>query len=108
MSELIDSCITYKKRFEKSEQQKEKIQTIMNDCIDKISKHMLTEDGKVERPDLGSGDPMDAFVLEISAVVEAVNSSQPAQFLMGDLARDAIVICQKQTESVRTGRRVEM
>jgi chromosome segregation ATPase len=47
LSELIDDCITYKKRFEKSEQQKEKIQTIMNDCIDKISKHMLTEDGKV-------------------------------------------------------------
>ena len=54
------------------------------------------------------GDPMDAFVLEISAVVDAVNSGQPAQFLMGDLARDAIVICQKQTESVRTGHRVEL
>jgi predicted dehydrogenase len=69
---------------------------------------VLAEDGKVERPELGSGDPMDAFVLEISAVVDAINSGQPAEFLMGDLARDAITICQKQTESVQTGRRVEL
>jgi predicted dehydrogenase len=69
---------------------------------------VLTEDGKVERPELGSGDPMDAFVLEISAVVDAVNAGQPSPFLTGDLARDAIIICQKQTESVKTRRRVEL
>ncbi len=69
---------------------------------------VLTEDGRVERPELGSGDPMDAFVLELNAVDEAVRTGQPSAFLKADLARDAIVICQKQTESVKAGHRVEL
>jgi predicted dehydrogenase len=69
---------------------------------------VLADDDSVEHPEFGDGDPMmDAFVIEITRVAEAVNSGRPAEFLMGDLARDAIIICQKQTESVRTGRRVE-
>jgi predicted dehydrogenase len=69
---------------------------------------VLTHDDKVERPDLGSGDPMDAFVLEISAVEEGVRTGQPSPFLLADLARDAIVICHKQTESVKSRGRVEL
>jgi predicted dehydrogenase len=69
---------------------------------------VLGEDGKVERPELGSGDPMDAFVLEVTAVVDAVNSGEPPPFLTGDLARDAIAICRAETDSVRSGERVEV
>jgi hypothetical protein len=70
---------------------------------------VLADDDRVEQPQFGDGDPMmDAFAIEITAVAEAVKSGQAAEFLMGDLARDAIVICQKQTESVRTSRRVEL
>jgi predicted dehydrogenase len=70
---------------------------------------VLADDDSVEHPEFGDGDPMmDAFVIEITRVAEAVHSGQPAEFLMGDLARDAIIICQKQTESVRTGQRVEL
>jgi predicted dehydrogenase len=63
---------------------------------------ILTSDGQVLRPDLGDADPVTAFVAEISEVASAVASGKPSALLGGDLARDAIALCYKQTESVRT------
>ena len=66
------------------------------------------EDGRVQRPDLGDGDPVRAFEAEIAEVVRCVQSNQPSQILSGTLARDAIAICHKQTESVQNNRSVTL
>ena len=69
---------------------------------------LLDDRGKVKRPKLGSGDPVDAFQGEIKEVVRAVRTGKPSPILNGDLARDAIVLCHKQTESVRKGKAVRV
>jgi predicted dehydrogenase len=67
---------------------------------------MLTADGQTVRPELGSGDPVDAFVSEVTEVTQAITSGQPSKILGGDLARDALVLCHKQCESVISGKQV--
>ena len=69
---------------------------------------VLLSNGKVERPKLGSGDPVDAFVAELTEVVRAIRVNKPSPLLAGELARDALVLCQKQTESVLRGRAVKV
>jgi len=64
---------------------------------------ILTEDGQVIRPEVGGEDAAEPFAREITEVVKSIEASQPSATLSGDLARDAIVLCHKQTESVRTG-----
>ncbi|WP_422926675.1 Gfo/Idh/MocA family protein [Singulisphaera sp. PoT] len=65
---------------------------------------VILPDGTVERPQLGSGDPVDAFTQEIATAVEAVATNTPAPELSGDLARQALLICQAEVESVKTGK----
>ena len=65
-------------------------------------------EGKVTRPDLGDGDPVGAFVAEIHEVVTSVENDQPSSILSGDLARDSITICHRQTESVKSGKPVSV
>jgi len=67
---------------------------------------VLTADGQVERPTLASGDAITPFENELTEVTRAVKSGTPSPLLGGALARDAVVICQKETESVATGERV--
>lgn len=69
---------------------------------------VLPSQGKVIRPQLGSGDPLDAFEAEIKEVSASVSQSKPSMLLGADLARDAIVLCHKQTESVRQGGQVKI
>ena len=69
---------------------------------------VLLNNGKVLRPKLGSGDPVDAFVAELGEVTRTVRNNKPSRLLAGELARDAVILCQKQTESVRRGRAVKM
>jgi predicted dehydrogenase len=61
------------------------------------------EGGRVLQPSLGDGDPVRAFEAEIAEIVRSLESRGPSPVLSGDLARDAILICQKETESVRGG-----
>jgi len=69
---------------------------------------VLLDNGKVLRPRQGSGDPVDAFVAELGEAVRAVRSNTPSSLLAGELARDAVILCQKQTESVVRGREVKV
>jgi len=70
---------------------------------------VLNDKGKVERPQLPSGDPMlAAFEAEIKEVVAAIRSGTPSAILNAQLARDAIVLCHKQTQSVRSGKAVKV
>jgi predicted dehydrogenase len=68
---------------------------------------VLLQNGKVLRPKLGGG-PEDAFFAELSEVVRAVRTNRPSPLLAGELARDAVILCQKQTESLLKGRAVKV
>ncbi len=68
---------------------------------------VLTADGKAEQPQLeGGGDPITAFAMEIQTAVDGVASGHEPDLLSGQLARDALVLCHKEIESVRTGKAV--
>jgi predicted dehydrogenase len=69
---------------------------------------LLQPNGKVVEPKLGSGDPLDAFVAELTEVAWSIRTGEPSEKLGGQLARDALVICQKETQSVAKGRLVRI
>lgn len=72
--------------------------------IEQMPLKVLLPNGKVLRPDLGSGDPMlTAFEHEIKELVTCLKKDQPSALLGADLARDAIVLCHKQTDAVKKG-----
>jgi predicted dehydrogenase len=67
---------------------------------------VILPDGRVERPELGSGDPIDSFADELTVAVDAVARGTPAPQLSGDLARQALVLCRAEIESVKTQKAV--
>ncbi len=69
---------------------------------------VIGPNGSVERPSLGSGDPIDAFANELSVAVEAVATGKEAPSLSGELARQALVLCRAEIESVKTGKVVSV
>lgn len=70
---------------------------------------LLTADGKSVQPQLdGGGDPLTAFANEIQVAVEAVKSGREPDLLSGTLARNALVLCHKECESVKSGQIVKM
>jgi predicted dehydrogenase len=69
---------------------------------------VILPDGTVERPELGSGGPGDAFVAELSAAAEAVETGSIPRVLSGALARQALVMCLAEVESVKTRQPVEV
>ena len=56
----------------------------------------------------GGGDPLSAFADELQAAVNGVIAGREPKLLGGQLARDALVLCHKECESVRTGRIVSL
>ncbi|MBN2217434.1 MAG: Gfo/Idh/MocA family oxidoreductase [Pirellulales bacterium] len=75
--------------------------TILFDSWAKVPVTVLTDDGRVRRPKLAGGDPVDDFALEIREVVRAVRTETPSPLLDGQLARDALVLSYKQAESAQ-------
>ena len=70
---------------------------------------VFTPDGKATNPQLpGGGDPIAAFALEIQAAVEGVRTGKEPDLLSGQLARDALVLCHRECESVKTGKAVNV
>jgi predicted dehydrogenase len=69
---------------------------------------VLTADGKVERPRLGSGDPLDGFVMELNEACQAVRRGRPSTILEGALAHDALRLCERECRSVRQRRIVQL
>jgi predicted dehydrogenase len=68
---------------------------------------VFTPDGKSKAPKLkGGGDPISAFTAEIQAAVDGIEAGKEPDLLSGQLARDALVLCHKECQSVRTGRAV--
>jgi len=65
---------------------------------------VLHADGKTEQPTLAGGDDATAaFTFEIQTAVDAVVKNQLPPLLSGQLARDALVLCHKECQSVVTG-----
>ena len=76
-------------------------------CADKaqlMPLKVLTDKGKVLRPEFKSAGDIAGFVDEIKEVAKAIRTGRPSPILSGALARDALVLCHKQTDSVRRGR----
>jgi predicted dehydrogenase len=69
---------------------------------------VLTNDGQVLHPELSGGDAITPFENELTEVIRAVRCGVPSPLLTGTLARDAVVICQKETEAVITGQTVNV
>jgi predicted dehydrogenase len=68
---------------------------------------VYTADGKSKRPKLRGGeDPIAAFTTEIQTAAEGVRTGKEPDLLSGKLARDALVLCYKECQSVRTGKPV--
>jgi len=78
------------------------------DSVELAPLKILTDKGRVLRPKLGDGDPIEGFVQEIKEVARSLRSGQPSPVLSGDLARDAVALCHKQADSVTRGRPVKV
>ncbi|MBL9081214.1 MAG: Gfo/Idh/MocA family oxidoreductase [Planctomycetales bacterium] len=66
---------------------------------------VLTHDGKVKQPKLPETD---AFAAELAEAAKAVKSGTPSPLLAGDLASDALKLCHKQIQSVKSGKIVKV
>jgi predicted dehydrogenase len=64
---------------------------------------VYTADGKTEQPRLAAGDPVDAFADEVRAAVQGAATGLEPKLLSGKLARDALVLCHRECDSVRSG-----
>lgn len=68
---------------------------------------LLKADGASEQPRLSGGDEATtAFTLELQAAVDGVRDGSEPDLLSGKLARDALVLCYQECESVKTGKTV--
>jgi predicted dehydrogenase len=68
---------------------------------------MLHADGRSETPALaGGGDATTAFTAEIQAAVDSIAKGKEPDLLSGQLARDALVLCHKECQSVLAGEAV--
>ena len=65
---------------------------------------MFGPDGEMTTLELqAGGDDITAFECEINEAARCVESGEASPLMSGELARDAIVLCHKQTESARNG-----
>ena len=64
---------------------------------------LLDSDGNVEHPKLPGGDPIDSFVSELREVTHSIGEGKASEILGAILAQDAIRLCEKQSESLRSG-----
>jgi predicted dehydrogenase len=90
----------YEIQFEKA--------TIFFESFTETPLTLLTEDGEVEKPQLGSPDILDAFPQELQEAVRCVEGNTPSKLLDGELARDALILGHKQTQSIVERRTVEV
>jgi predicted dehydrogenase len=69
---------------------------------------VILPDGTVDRPALGSGDPIDSFARELTVAARAVATGEEADQLSGALARQALKLCLAEIASVQTRLPVEI
>lgn len=69
---------------------------------------VLTNNGRVSRPKFSPGNEIDDFAAELQEAVRSVRSGEPSALLDGALARDALIICHRETQSLLRGRPVRV
>lgn len=69
---------------------------------------ILDANGKARQPRLSDGDPVAGFVAELKEACRAVQSGKASPILSGELARDALLICDRESRSVRQRRPVSI
>ena len=74
---------------------------VFSDGVESLSLKVLTPDGQVDKPDLGQADDIAGFESEIMEVYRCIEAGTESSILGGELARDAILLAEKQSESVR-------
>jgi predicted dehydrogenase len=67
---------------------------------------LLAADGKARTPKPRGGDELSGFTSELQTAIEGISKGKEPDLLSGQLARDALVLCHKECQSVRTGRAV--
>jgi predicted dehydrogenase len=71
-----------------------------SDAPEAMPLKILHADGSIERPKLGDGDPVFAFQREIAEVICCLSEDKESKILNATLARDAIEICQLQSNQL--------
>jgi predicted dehydrogenase len=69
---------------------------------------VLAADGQSNQPQFAAEDATTAFTAELQAAVDGVAAGKEPALLSGKLARDALVTCFKECDSVRSGRAVSL
>jgi len=69
---------------------------------------ILDDRGGARQVSLSDGDSMISFETELKQVVRAIRTGEGSPILGCELARDAVLLCQRQTESLRKGRPVRI
>jgi hypothetical protein len=68
---------------------------------------VLTADGKAKQPKLkGGAEATSGFTAEIQTAVNGITTGKEPDLLSGKLARDALVMCHKECQSVLSGKAV--
>jgi predicted dehydrogenase len=57
---------------------------------------IMMRDGSLQKPELGDGDPVNAFVAEIDAAARNVDRGEISPILDANVAADALAICEMQ------------
>jgi predicted dehydrogenase len=65
---------------------------------------VLSADGKVSRPKLRGGDPVESFIKELAAAARVIDSGESCPTLSAELAADSLAICEAETRSLVRGR----
>ena len=82
--------------------------TVVFDSFSGLPVTVLTKNGGVEKPDFGEVDDITPFVNELTEARKAFTTGVPSSLLDGALARDALILCHKQVESILWRKRVEI
>ena len=82
--------------------------TVAFDSFSGLPVTVLTKDGGVEKPEFGESDDVTPFVRELTEAQKAFVSGTPSSLLDGVLARDALILCHKEVESILWRKRVEI
>ncbi len=69
---------------------------------------LLNDEGEVKHVDLGDVDPIDAFTAELQYAIDAIDCGNAPTALSGVGARDALLLCYKEAESIKTGQIVRV
>lgn len=73
---------------------------VLENGIESMPLKLMTPDGKIIRPELPAGDDLAGFEAELREMKRSIESGKASDILGCQLARDAIELCQMQSEAI--------